>query len=94
MIDAEVNRLVMAGYDKAKELIGRHMDTLKAIAEILLVKETIDSQEVVDLCREAILSEGLEVPKPNAEASFGPKNPDPADSEEDEEDDPNEGQNA
>ncbi|MDR0548423.1 MAG: ATP-dependent zinc metalloprotease FtsH [Deltaproteobacteria bacterium] len=70
LIDTEVNRLVMEGYNKAKELLSRHMETLKNLTDVLIVKETIDSQEVVEICREAIIAEGLEPPQPNPEASF------------------------
>jgi hypothetical protein len=81
----------MTGYEKAKELLGRHMDALKDLTDVLLTKETIDAEEVAAICREAILSEGLEPPKPNPDASFGGQNPPPEeeddDNDEDDEDD-------
>jgi cell division protease FtsH len=85
LIDSEVNRLVMDGYSKAKELLSRHMDVLKALTDLLLVKETIDAEETVEVCREAIVSEGLTPPQPNPEASFAKKAP-PLETEEEEED--------
>jgi cell division protease FtsH len=85
LIDSEVNRLIMEAYDKAKELLSRHMDTLKALTDVLLVKETIDSEEVVSICSSAIVSEGLEPPKPNPESSFVNKNAPEEDPEEEEE---------
>jgi cell division protease FtsH len=61
-IDAEVKGLVLSGYEKAKELISRHMEVLKNISELLLEKETIDAQEAINLAKDAILSEGLPIP--------------------------------
>ena len=75
-IDAEVNRLVVDSHERAAKLVGAHMDVLKALADLLLDKETIDAAEVIEICREAILAEGLEIPTPSSELSFSPK-PDP-----------------
>ncbi|MEC7519590.1 MAG: ATP-dependent zinc metalloprotease FtsH [Myxococcota bacterium] len=55
-IDAEVKRLVEAGYDKAREILSEHRDKLDAIAEALLERETLTGAEL-----EAIL-EGRELP--------------------------------
>ncbi|MDR1871458.1 MAG: ATP-dependent zinc metalloprotease FtsH [Deltaproteobacteria bacterium] len=88
LIDAEVNRLVMGAYEKAKDLLSRHMDTLKALTDVLLIKETVDAEEVVGICQEAILQEGLEVPVANPEASFANKS---APVEEEDEDEDEEG---
>jgi cell division protease FtsH len=70
IIDSEVHNLVMGGYNKAKELIGRHMETLKSLTDVLMEKETIDSTEVIEICKSAILGEGLELPKSDASTSF------------------------
>ncbi|MDR1657512.1 MAG: ATP-dependent zinc metalloprotease FtsH [Deltaproteobacteria bacterium] len=82
LIDAEVNKLVTQGLTRAKELIKAHMDTLKALSELLLEKETLDAAEVIKVCREAILAEGLEVPEPGGELRFSagpsPSEPQPA----------------
>ncbi|MDR2460435.1 MAG: ATP-dependent zinc metalloprotease FtsH [Deltaproteobacteria bacterium] len=78
-IDAEVNSLVLSGYEKAKELISRYMDVLKTLAELLLERETIDAYEAVDIARDAILAEGLPIPEvaesldPEAEHEEGSK---------------------
>jgi cell division protease FtsH len=69
-IDEEVTKFVTAAHGKALELLERHMDTLTALSKLLLEKETIEASETIDLCREAILSEGLEIPKPGAEIKF------------------------
>ncbi|MDR2350185.1 MAG: ATP-dependent zinc metalloprotease FtsH [Deltaproteobacteria bacterium] len=62
-IDNEVKTLVLGGYEKARELVGKHMAVLKALAELLLEKETIDASEAIDVAKDAILSEGLPIPK-------------------------------
>ncbi|MDR2442790.1 MAG: ATP-dependent zinc metalloprotease FtsH [Deltaproteobacteria bacterium] len=69
-IDSEVNRLVTSGHAKAKELLAAHMDTLKALTDMLLEKETLDAVQVIEICRDAIIAEGLEVPEPGAESRF------------------------
>jgi cell division protease FtsH len=83
-IDSEIASLVMGGKEVAERLIKAHMTTLRALSELLLEKETLDAVEVLDLCREAILAEGLELPQPaqdfkgpaKAEAGeVGPKTP-------------------
>jgi cell division protease FtsH len=86
IIDQEVHALVMAGYEKAKILVSRHMDTLKELTDCLLEKETITNEDVIKICQAAILSEGLQVPKVNPEASFANKNKPSAEEEEDEAD--------
>ena len=44
-IDEEVKRIVIAGYDKAEELLKQNMDKLHKTAELLLEKEKIDAEE-------------------------------------------------
>ncbi|GAB5550021.1 MAG: ATP-dependent zinc metalloprotease FtsH [Sandaracinaceae bacterium] len=55
-IDAEVKRLVEAGYEKAREILTEHRGKLDAIAEALLERETLDGAEL-----EAIL-DGRDLP--------------------------------
>jgi len=45
-IDDEVRRLVMDSYGTAKRLVGDNFESLKALAETLLEKETIESSEI------------------------------------------------
>jgi cell division protease FtsH len=66
-IDQEVSDLMRAAHQKATEIITKHMATLKALAEKLLEKETIDAEEVLDVCAEAMKAEGIERPKKTAE---------------------------
>jgi cell division protease FtsH len=44
-IDEEVKRIMVSRYEKTEELLTEHMAALKAVAELLLEKETIDSDE-------------------------------------------------
>ncbi len=76
-IDAEVKRLVMDAYEKAKDIVVQHKDKLHAMAGALLERETLDARDV-----EAIIvggeapapSEPVTVPAPPA-AKGGPREP-------------------
>ncbi len=50
-IDAEVKRLIDSAYQRAKDLIRQHRDTLVKIAEALLEYETLDGNQVKDLVK-------------------------------------------
>jgi cell division protease FtsH len=52
-IDAEVNRIVMENYERAKDLLQRHLDKLYLLAEGLLERESLDAPEI-----EAIVNNG------------------------------------
>ncbi len=45
-IDREVRRLIIENYERAKTMITDNMKTLKALAEALLEKETLDAPEI------------------------------------------------
>ena len=45
-IDAEVHRIVMEGYNKAKRIIKDHIQLLHFISQSLLEFETIDGEDV------------------------------------------------
>jgi cell division protease FtsH len=45
-IDKEVKRLITENYERAKDLITKNMKTLKALAEALLEKESLDTKEI------------------------------------------------
>lgn len=45
-IDAEVRRIVMENYQRAKQALIENLDTLKVIAEALLEYETIDTSDI------------------------------------------------
>jgi len=46
LIDNEVKRFVEEAYNRAKEILEKHKDKLKAVADRLLEKEVMDAEEV------------------------------------------------
>ncbi len=63
-IDQEVSALVLGAHTRATEVITKHKATLTLLAERLLEKETIDAEEVLDICADAMAEEGIERPEP------------------------------
>lgn len=61
-IDQEVNKLMKDAHTRAVELITKHQETLGALANKLLEKETIDADEVMEVCVQAMKAEGIERP--------------------------------
>jgi cell division protease FtsH len=45
-IDDEVTRLISEGYDVAKGILEKHMDSLHSMAKLLLERETLDGEDV------------------------------------------------
>jgi cell division protease FtsH len=45
-IDAEIRRIVMENYDRAKKIVLGNLDKLKVLAEALLEKETLDAADM------------------------------------------------
>ncbi len=62
IIDKEVSELMRTAHRRATELITKHLETLRVLTERLLEKETIDADEVLDICAEAMKAEGIERP--------------------------------
>ena len=62
LIDQEVSKLMRDSHTRATELISKHQLTLGALAERLLEKETIDAEEVIEICAQAMKDEGLTPP--------------------------------
>jgi len=56
-IDAEVKSLVMASYERAKDLLERNIITLHSLADTLLEKETLDSAEIDEIVADAVANE-------------------------------------
>ncbi len=50
-IDEQVKKLVQGGYDTAEAVINQHSDALVTIAEMLLVREILDGNEVTQLIK-------------------------------------------
>lgn len=57
LIDVEVRSLVMASYERAKDLLERNVNTLHKLAETLLEKETLDSAEIDEIVADAVANE-------------------------------------
>ena len=62
-IDEEVNRLILRGYERAKNVLEENLDILHSLSELLLEKETVLGKELDEL----ILSmrPGIELPGHN-----------------------------
>ena len=45
-MDEEIRELVMRGYEKARQLLEEHRDVVRAMAEELLVHESLDADEI------------------------------------------------
>jgi cell division protease FtsH len=48
-IDQEIRRLIDEAYERAETVLTVHMDRLKAIADLLIERETIDAEEMESL---------------------------------------------
>ncbi|MFQ5543544.1 MAG: ATP-dependent zinc metalloprotease FtsH [Nitrospiria bacterium] len=55
-IDREVKRLIVENYDRAKKMISGNMKSLKALAEALLEKETLDAPEIEEIVKSTVSS--------------------------------------
>ena len=53
LIDEEVKKLLAECYEKAKKIVGEHLDTMDKIAQFLIEKETITGAEFMKIYREA-----------------------------------------
>ena len=49
VVDAEVKRIIDAGYNKAKQILTDHIDKLHNVAQILLEKEKIEADEFEEI---------------------------------------------
>jgi cell division protease FtsH len=68
-IDQEVKRLIMTGYQRAKDILSTHREALVRIADALLIREVLDANEV------KLLVEGK--PLPEIVRPAPPKPPEP-----------------
>lgn len=76
VIDGEVHAIVMSNYDRAKRIIQEKRAELIAIAEALLVRESLDGKDVAILMGGGILPPKPEAPTVSASSTDEPK-PDP-----------------
>jgi cell division protease FtsH len=77
MIDAEVHEFVMRNYRKAKAAIEGHRDQLVCIAEALLVRETLDGNDIDILMKGGTLPPPKAGPTPTAPATVEEPSTDP-----------------
>ena len=61
-IDHEVSEMMRWAHTKATDIITKHLETLRALTDLLLEKETIDAEEVMNICAEAMHQEGIKRP--------------------------------
>lgn len=66
-IDNEVSRLIKEAYRKAKSILESHMETLHALADLLLEKETVQGKELDDLIRS--INPDVDLPDPPEDES-------------------------
>lgn len=52
-IDVEVRETIDRSYNKAKELLEQHLETLHLVARTLFEKETIEADEFAELMKKA-----------------------------------------
>ncbi len=48
-IDEEVNNILQAGYERAKQLLVEHREKMETLVDILMERETLDSSEFVEI---------------------------------------------
>ncbi len=77
MIDAEVHDFVMRNYRKAKAAIEGHKDQLVAIAEALLIRETLDGNDIDILMQGGTLPPPKSGPTPSATVAVEEPSTDP-----------------
>jgi cell division protease FtsH len=68
LIDAEIRATVEGGFNRAKELLTKHLDQLHTLAQALLEYETLSGDEI----RRVIAGEGIDRPDPGAKANVVP----------------------
>jgi cell division protease FtsH len=81
VIDAEVHEIVMRNYQRAKSIIQEKREILAGLAEALLVRETLDANDVIALMKGQILPPkpvAVEPPAPNRDTPPDPAGLNPA----------------
>lgn len=66
LIDSEIRRIVEDAYEKAKEILTKHMDVLNKLAQVLLEREKISAEEFV------MIFNGEELPEISATSEEKP----------------------
>jgi len=78
IIDAEVKRLVQAGYDEAKRLLSEKLEDLHLLAKTLLEYETLTGDEIINALKGVKPNrEDVEAKRPTGPAVAVPISPRP-----------------
>jgi cell division protease FtsH len=72
LIDAEVHTIVMRNYERAQQIILENRERLTTIAEALLVRETLDGNDIEILMKGGTLPPSKGGPTPTAPATTAP----------------------
>jgi len=48
-VDEEIEKVITTGYDTARDLLDRHREAVKALADALLEQESLEADEIKDL---------------------------------------------
>jgi len=77
LIDAEVHAIVMRNFERAKTIIREKREILVGLAEALLVRETLDSSDVIRLMNGEVLPPKPQpsVPEPSNKPMDNPPDP-------------------
>jgi cell division protease FtsH len=52
-VDHEIREIVMKGYETARELVGSHRSAVRAMAEELLIVESLDAEGIAAVLKGA-----------------------------------------
>ena len=75
-IDAEINALLREAYERAKKILVENREKLEDIARLLLERETLDGEEVMEIVKHGrILSEDERKARDGQDAAKGSKPP-------------------
>lgn len=66
-IDSEIREIVMRNFGRAKEVVGKNMDKLKALSEALLEYETLTGEQIDQLLAGKKIKPPVKVPPPPQE---------------------------
>lgn len=71
-IDAEIKKLVLDSYDKARNLLAERLNTLHALASALLQRETLDGNAIDEIMQGVVTPLRKEVEPPSRDKSTEP----------------------
>jgi cell division protease FtsH len=62
LIDEEIKRFIMEGFNKAGDLLRNHLDHLHALADALLEKEVLNGEEILNIIKSVSSSSASKEP--------------------------------